>query len=142
MIGLRYPAILFITALLVLSAAVCVAEDISKTKKSDKFVDLDGDGIRDDAADSDGDGIPDFNRKEEPQELQESPELAGLISFGEAGQNFETTSVQTKRENYKLRKFSCRAHTGCRGEFGAGSIGPGQGVSGSVSGACAGGLCF
>ncbi len=133
--------IIVLLAILTLFCAAisAVAETPKTNSKSDKFVDLDGDGIKDNAQDTDNDGIPDFNRAKKDNA---SPELAGLVSFGSAGESFSSESLDISKDQFKLRKFSCRAHTGCRGEFGAGDFGPSLGVTGSVSGACAGGLCF
>jgi len=102
-----------------------------------KFTDLNGDGIRDNAADTDFDGIPDFET-----ENPNSEELTGLISFGDADPGSAVGIEESNRVQYKKRKFSCRAHTSTRGEFGNSDADAGKGVSGSVSGACAGGLCF
>lgn len=132
-------AVIATVILIFLAGISAMAENHQNESKNEKFVDLDGDGIRDNARDTDNDGIPDFNRQ---KKSDESPELAGLVSFGAAGQNFLSESLEISKDRFKLRKFSCRSHTGCRGEFGTGDFGPSLGVTGSVSGACAGGLCF
>jgi hypothetical protein len=108
-----------------------------KPTDQEKFTDLNGDGIRDNAADTDYDGIPDFENKE-----SNSEEPEGLISFGDADQGPGVGIEESNRVQYKKRKFSCRALTSTRGEFGNSDVDAGKGVSGSVSGACAGGLCF
>jgi hypothetical protein len=132
--------ILFIaTVLLLFTAVSALAETHEKTSQTEKFVDLDGDGIRDNAQDTDNNGIPDFDHQEKSDV---SPELAGLVSFGTSGESESSVLPDISKDQFKLRKFSCRAHTGCRGEFGAGNFGPNLGITGSVSGGCAGGLCF
>ncbi len=127
---------------LILSPKFLLAEKSETTEAT--YIDLDGDGINDNAPDSDGDGIIDVAESGfRPGQFDTEPANMGIVSF-------ETSSVGISADpSLNSGKFSslnknCRLLSSNRGGFGIGDqFGPGNGIGiGAVSsGGCAGGVC-
>jgi len=108
------------------------------------YIDLDGDGINDNAVDKDNDGIPDSFGSRSAL-IEESPinETKDFISL-DFGQVTEINSALSKSGKFDQLRFSVRGLTLCRGELGSEkSFGPGAGIgAGVVNNACPGGVCI
>lgn len=108
------------------------------------FIDLDGDGLNDNAPDADGDGIFDLAESDlVPAPAEAAPSDAGLVSFDVTGTDFATDFTPNSGKFLKLNQ-GCRVISNNRGGFGSGDqFGPGNGIGiGAVSsGGCAGGVC-
>ena len=107
-----------------------------------KFVDLDGDGIDDNAADNDNNGIPD---QAEPEKEEEAAQYASTspVSAFQVPSTVDLSQFLSNSEKFGEKMFSTRAQSCFRGGFDAGDgFGAGNGIgSGAVSGGCPGGVC-
>jgi hypothetical protein len=118
------------------------ADRISDDKPA-PFIDLDGDGINDNAPDSNGDGIPDFSNpsKTMPKDRVNSA-LGDVFNSPEFASKSELDNLKSCCDRFAERKFKVRAMTLHRiGLNGTDPFGSGIGIGSAASGACAGGVC-
>jgi len=112
-----------------------------------RFVDIDGDGIDDNARDLDEDGIPDIISHEESQE-NDTPAVELASNMGDfsmsLGSTSEIESSKSRASAFSSRKFSARGLSSDRGGIDSGDgFGPGSGIGiGAVkTPVCVGGVC-
>jgi len=147
--------VLFLILLLVASGTCIAAEKTSdsQAKKSDtpSFVDLDGDGIDDNARDLDEDGIPDsFGAEAEEVSAKAEGMFASSVSIdwnaaGLGGSSIDVSSEEPNSIRFSAARFSARDLGSCRGGLKSGD-GLGIGESGGVNAGgggmvCEGGVC-
>ena len=143
-------------ALLILGSVTLFASDdksssdVSKSSVA-RFVDLDGDGIDDNARDMDDDGIPDTfgaAASEVPSENEDMFASSISVDWNAAGFGAGQAEVEKKEPNsgkFSAIRFSARDLGACRGGLKAGD-GLGIGESGGVNAGgggmvCEGGVC-
>lgn len=119
------------------------AGDKKPVDKTIIFIDLDGDGVNDNAPDSNSDGIPDFPApsKEAPKD-QVNSALGDVFNSPEFASKSELDNLKSCCDRFAERKFKVRAMTLHRiGLNGTDPFGSGIGIGSAASGACAGGVC-
>ena len=128
--------------ILILSPKFLLAEKSETTEET--YIDLDGDGINDNAPDSDGDGIIDVAESGFRQsQFDTEPANMGMVSFESSSVGISADPSPNSGKFSSLNK-NCRLLSSSRGGFGTGDqFGPGNGIGiGAVSsGGCAGGVC-
>lgn len=143
-------------ALLILGSVTLFASDekagsVDATCSGSRFVDLDGDGIDDNARDMDDDGIPDTfgaATTEVPSESADMFASSISIDWNAAGFGAGEAEVETKEPNsgkFSAIRFSARDLGACRGGLKASDgfgVGEGGGVNTGGGGmVCEGGVC-
>lgn len=128
--------------MLMFVSALYGQEEASETKAC-CFVDLDGDGIDDNARDLDEDGIPDSfganGDKEETPELALGSQMG--LDLGQAAAVSESAEAAagSNRDVYASRSFCARDLTDDRGGFDAENRADAGAQRGKI---CIGGVCF
>lgn len=142
MTGHRMIKLSFIFALLIILPNSPVAFEADDNPAP--YIDLDGDGLDDNAPDDDSDGIANIaesNFVSIPDKAV--PAETGLVSFEAEGIGLSVDSGPNSGKFSHLNR-DCRQISNHRGGFGSGDqFGPGNGIGiGAVSsGGCVGGVC-
>ena len=140
--------LLFLWLIIPTTSAIPAAEDDENKKKS-TYLDLDGDGINDNASDFNNDGIPDsFGEDDSDGEIDTTIMTSSLTSFDDFGGGFDPEpSVEIDFGEQNSVKFSALTAsviplTQRRGGLNSGEgFGP-QNMAGSSGGVvCEGGVC-
>lgn len=137
--------LLTFTVSFILSTATLYAEETEA--KPCCFVDIDGDGIDDNARDLDKDGIPDIIAGENDSEKISDVKFASKL--GDFSISMETSAAvdngKSRAGEFSSRRFSARGISSDRGGIESGDgFGPGSGIGiGAVkTPVCVGGVCI
>ncbi len=140
--------LLLLWIIIPVSATVFAEEEATASKKS-VFLDLDGDGINDNASDLDNDGIPDlFGDEDSNVEIDTSFVTTSITSFGDlgvSGTQLDTPTNEVAVSNSKAFDALCATVSPLmqqRGGVNSGdNFGPANALSGGGGVVCEGGVC-
>jgi len=136
-------ACLVLLSLLFSHGRLLYAAEKNLIDKSSIYIDLDGDGIDDNAPDSNGDGIPDFSApSKESSRTPVKSALGDIFNSPEMTKTDKLAELRSCCERFSEVKFKVRAMALHRiGLNGTDPFGSGIGIGSAASGACAGGVC-